>query len=106
MNWVNRNQNTALLIVFVTIGMIILFISNRDTSKYINIDIHEGDTLWSLSDQYKGDLSNDEWVRVVKNENNMIDDKIIAGHTLIIPEYKKVISKDRGIELASDKNEE
>ncbi|WP_397537604.1 LysM peptidoglycan-binding domain-containing protein [Rummeliibacillus pycnus] len=103
MNWVNRNQNTALLIVFVTIGMIILFIANRDTTKYTNIEIQEGDTLWALSDQYKGDLSNDEWVRLVKNENNMFDDKIIAGHTLIIPEYKKTISKDEGIELASDR---
>lgn len=103
MNWINKNQNTALVIVFVTIGMIILFISNRDTSKYTNIEIQQGDTLLSLADQYKGDLSNDEWVRIVKNENNMIDDKIIAGHTLIIPEYNNEISSDKGIELASDK---
>lgn len=103
MNWVKKNQNTALVIAFVTIGMIILFISNRDTTKYTNIEIQEGDTLWSLSDQYKGKLSNDEWVRIVKNENNMIDDKIIAGHTLIIPEYKKTILGNEGIELASER---
>lgn len=103
MNWVKNNQNTTLLIVFVTVGMIILFITNIDKTTYTNIKVHEGDTLWSLSNQYRGDLSNDDWVRLVKNENNMIDDKIIAGHTLVIPEYKQSKITEKGIELASDR---
>lgn len=106
MNWVKKNQNTALLIIFAIIGMIILLLTNRDTTPYTNIKVHEGDTLWSLSDQYKGNLSNAEWVRLVKNENNMIDDKIIAGHTLVIPENRQSITKEKGIEVASDKNDE
>ncbi len=104
MNWVKRNQNTTLLFAIVIIGMIILFVSNRDITSYAKIEIEQGDTLWSLSDKYKGNLTNDEWVRLVKNENNMIDDKIIAGHTLSIPEYNKTISNDKGIEVASEDN--
>lgn len=105
MNWIKKNQNTTLLIVFVMIGMSILLLSNRDTTKYTNIEVHEGDTLWSLSVRYKGNLSTDEWVSVVKNANNIIDDKIVAGHTLVIPDNKKSISTDKRIELASEKND-
>ncbi|RIJ63845.1 LysM peptidoglycan-binding domain-containing protein [Rummeliibacillus sp. TYF005] len=103
MNWIKRNQNTTLLLVFAFIAMIILLITYRDTTTYTNIKVHEGDTLWSLANQHKGDLSNEEWVRLVKSENNIIDDKIIAGHTLVIPENKQTKMTEKRIELASDK---
>jgi hypothetical protein len=104
MNWIKKNQNTTLLLVFAFIGMIILLITYRDTTTYTNIKVHEGDTLWTLSSQHRGDLSSEEWVRLVKSENNMIDDKIIAGHTLIIPKSKQTKNiTEQGIELASDR---
>lgn len=106
MNWVKRNQNTALFMVFAVIFMAILLLINRDTTTYTNIKVQEGDTLWSLSDRYKGDLSNAEWVRLVKNENNIMDDEIIAGHTLIIPDHKQTDPTNKEIVLASDKNDE
>ncbi|MCM3315909.1 LysM peptidoglycan-binding domain-containing protein [Rummeliibacillus stabekisii] len=102
MNWIKKNRNTTYLFAFIFAIMVILMVINRDTTSYTNIEVQEGDTLWSLSGLYKGDLSKSEWVSLVKDKNNIIDGRIIAGHTLSIPAYKKINTNKKGIELASE----
>ncbi|WP_108308013.1 cell division suppressor protein YneA [Metalysinibacillus jejuensis] len=55
---------------------------------YEEIKIEQGDNLITLAEQYKGSLSTDYWVAIVKTENAIYDDIIMAGQTLRIPESK------------------
>lgn len=74
-------------ILFIVSIMIIAYIFMIDDGKttYEQITIQHGDTLWTLAEQYKGELSRDEWIRKVKTENKLTDEQIVAGKELTIP---------------------
>ena len=56
---------------------------------FICIEISEGDTLWSIADTYISEeySSVDEYVKEVKELNNLSSDKIFCGATLVVPYF-------------------
>ena len=57
--------------------------------KSDEIKIESGDNLLTLAEQYKGNMSTTKWVTIVKAENNIYDDTIVVGKTLLIPDSPK-----------------
>jgi LysM repeat protein len=62
-----------------------IFITDDGKTTYEQIKIQHGDTLWTLAERYKGDLTTEEWIRKVKAENKLTDEQIIAGKELTVP---------------------
>lgn len=82
-----------LAVCFLTVGVLH---SNADSEKehkfkyYTSVVIEEGDTLWSIADQYmdkeiQGKIA---YIDEVKSINHIHDgNRIIAGQMLIVPYY-------------------
>ena len=58
--------------------------------RYINIQIHAGDTLWDLSCEYKpDDMTVRQYMKQVRKINRMDDNQLTACEYLIIPIYEE-----------------
>ena len=60
--------------------------------QYISIEINSGDTLESIAKAYYGPgySSLKNYIKDIKDVNNMVDDSIYAGGYIIIPQYVAV----------------
>lgn len=69
------------------IGMVSATSSNQ--KYFVCIEINEGDTLWSIAETYITEeySSTDEYVYEIKELNNLTDDKIFCGATLVVPYF-------------------
>lgn len=85
MTWLQKNNYIfVLLTVFFIIVMFILITDHGDTT-YEKIEVEHGDTLWTLAEKYRGNISHNDWIAKVKGENNLNNEKIIAGQKLTVP---------------------
>ncbi|MBK3494296.1 LysM peptidoglycan-binding domain-containing protein [Viridibacillus sp. YIM B01967] len=103
MNWFKKNQYITLLFGVCMAFTMIFVITNSGNTSYKEIEIHNGDTLLSLANKYSGKMADHEWIEMVRNENNIIDDTIYAGHTLVVPEHDILNVPNSVVEVASDK---
>lgn len=57
-----------------------------------SIEVQQGDTLWGIAKTYYTDECTDirTYIDTIKKANNMYDDKLISGQSLIVPYYKVV----------------
>ena len=80
----------ALLIaVGICISPAVVNASTKEATSYESIQIHNGDTLWSLAKEYNtSELSTNDFVKEIKEVNNLSSDYINNGNYLIIPVYK------------------
>ncbi|KIL45020.1 cell division suppressor protein YneA [Jeotgalibacillus soli] len=95
-------------ITFVFGVYLVVSLSEDAESTYIQVEIKDGDSLWSLSRQYADDLSMTEiqFIEWVTENNNLSSYKILSGEQLMLPisitdsnEFRYI---NDGIELASD----
>ena len=58
-----------------------------DSVSYMTIRVSEGDTLWSIADEYMGPEyeSREEYIETVMEINDVYDGNIHAGSYLVIP---------------------
>lgn len=80
----------AILLIVLSCSLAFLLSLRFDSSeeeKYIKITISEGDSLWKISDQYseQHSLTNNDFVRWVKQHNEIDGDQIFPGDEIIIP---------------------
>ena len=68
----------------------------QETPKYKYyhmITVEKGDSLWSIANEYKGESGTREYLNEIIELNDLTDDRIVAGQTLLISyysyEYKK-----------------
>lgn len=99
MNWIKNNVSVLLLL-----GVVLLFIGTGvnkllQEKNIEEITIVSGDTLWSLAKEYSGDMDPQNWIVQVKESNAIVDDKIIAGKTIVIP---TTVKQSNQMEIASD----
>lgn len=90
---------TILATVFVITGCLKTNQVKASSAKeenvyYKTIQVEEGDTLWTLADQYMGSNSFDrqQYIDEVKEMNHLTDDTIESGAYLMIP-YVKTVSE-------------
>lgn len=95
-------RNILLVVAATLVLMIFVFSYHTLTSaastntgnvsyKYFtSIQVEEGDTLWSIAEEYGDELhytSNKEYINEVKMMNKLRSDEIVSGQYLIIPYY-------------------
>lgn len=58
---------------------------------YTSIRLEEGDTLWSIAEEYNrnSDKTTEEYVHELRTMNSLLDDTIEAGHYLAVSYYVK-----------------
>ncbi|MET1013919.1 MAG: LysM peptidoglycan-binding domain-containing protein [Paenisporosarcina sp.] len=104
MVWIKNNQFITLLMGVVFICSV-LFVTNMvetNNESYNEIFINDGDTLWSLSEQYRGKTPKEEWIAEVMAANQLPTQMIQTGAVLKIPESLHQYAPDQGVELAGD----
>ncbi|KGR89311.1 hypothetical protein CD30_17275 [Ureibacillus massiliensis 4400831 = CIP 108448 = CCUG 49529] len=85
MKWLQKNSYiTVLFTTFLLIAAYVVVTDEGETS-YEQIEVQHGDSLWSLANKYKGDMSLHQWIETVKVENDLRDETIVAGGELTIP---------------------
>ena len=103
MNWVKNNPYISLLVgVIFSCTLCFTMIAGNHEQSSSEINIKEGDTLWTLSIKYGGDTPNLDWITEVMVVNNLETQQINAGDSIIIPNTLNKFSPDKGIELAGE----
>jgi len=103
MYWVKHNPYISLLIGIIFSCTICFTLSggNQEESHH-EVFVKDGDTLWSLSDQYRGNTPKYEWISEVMVANKLETQMIHVGDTLVIPSSLEQIAPDYGVEVAGD----
>lgn len=62
--------------------------SSKYQLSYQSIEIESGDTLWTIAEEYRGELSTKECVAVISEANGILDtDSIQSGDFLLVPDF-------------------
>ncbi|AYC29328.1 cell division suppressor protein YneA [Paenisporosarcina cavernae] len=98
-----KSFSFLLLLIFITVIGSTIFIGKVSDSKTSSIElvIQEGDTLWTLSDTFKGNSSREAWIATVMDMNSLRTQHIESGATLAIPVNSIPYVHDEGREYAS-----
>ncbi|MGE7672688.1 cell division suppressor protein YneA [Lysinibacillus sp. NPDC094403] len=100
MNWLKENPHITTLLGACLLFAAYLFITDPGDVTYTEIEIAQGDSLWSLAEQYRGKMKSDEWIQLVKTENELSNVQIIAGESLVIPVVGDQTNPINSIEIA------
>lgn len=107
------NSFTTMFILFSILFLAFILVKDERITTYEHITIEQGDTLWSLAEQYRGKMAEHDWIAAVKKENILRDEKIISGQLLLVPIVKNskyVVGQSESLEvhtikIASENNE-
>ncbi|EON73017.1 LysM peptidoglycan-binding domain-containing protein [Lysinibacillus sphaericus] len=100
MNWMKKNTHISILIGACLLFAGYLFITDPGDITYTEIHIEHGDSLWSLAEQYRGKMGTDDWIKIVKVENELKNVNIVAGKSLVIPVTGENTRHTNSIEIA------
>lgn len=57
-------------------------------SSYVSVLIEDGDSLWSLAEEYAPEqIKLNDYIRSVRSINHLWDDNIVAGQYIVLPVY-------------------
>ncbi|MGB5947352.1 cell division suppressor protein YneA [Paenisporosarcina sp.] len=103
MNWFKNNPFISLLIgvIFSCALVFVLGVAEQEES-HNEIFIKDGDTLWTLSDKYRGNTPKQDWISEVMLANNLNTQMIHSGDSLVIPNSLDQYAPDQGVEYAGD----
>lgn len=98
-------QNSYLILFFALI-MVFTFYAilshNTNSAQMSQVEIEEGDTLWTLAESFSGTTPHHEWIEEIMKENNLSTSKIIAGQSLKIPSDYLRFAPDETSKFAGD----
>lgn len=92
MTWLQKNNYIFVLLTVFLIIVMLIFITDQGDTTYENIEVKHGDTLWTLAEKYRGNISHNDWIAKVKGENNLNNETIIAGQKLNVPISRDVLN--------------
>ncbi|WP_440050845.1 cell division suppressor protein YneA [Lysinibacillus sphaericus] len=95
-----KNTHISILIGACLLFAGYLFITDPGDITYTEIHIEHGDSLWSLAEQYRGKMGTDDWIKIVKVENELKNVNIVAGKSLVIPVTGENTRHTNSIEIA------
>ncbi|WP_033544058.1 cell division suppressor protein YneA [Planococcus sp. CAU13] len=99
-------QKNSFVILFFALILLLSFYSvfshNNDQARMVQLKIEQGDTLWTLADEFSGNTPHHEWIDEIMKENQLDAPVITAGQTLAIPEKHLKFAPDQNLKLASD----
>lgn len=105
MKWLKENSFIAMLAVMAIAFLLVMYVKDEKIEKYEQIEVAQGDTLWSLAEHYRGKMSKEQWIEAVKNDNILFTDTIQAGQVLHVPVEKRsdYIAQLKQLEKAESK---
>ncbi len=84
----------VLLVILVVFTLLIIFIpafhksevkaADVNNNRYESVLIEDGDTLWSIAEEYYGSVNIPYQVDQIKKLNGIASDKITAGNYLLL----------------------
>ena len=78
---------TALTIIICTVGF---FILNEDVT-YTEREIQAGEDVYTLAAQYRGTLSEEQWISIFQRENNLhFGTYVYEGQHVVIPVHHTI----------------
>lgn len=86
--------NTLLLAgaVFILSVIFSLSLDKESPNKYQSVLINEGDTLWSIANQYEDDsLTKVEFIDWVEKHNDVRAERLHPGDTIVIPVKRELV---------------
>lgn len=60
---------------------------NQNTISFISITVEPGDTMWSITEEYRGQIEHQTFLRMIQQFNNMEHTVVREGATLKIPVF-------------------
>ncbi len=103
MNWFKNNPFISLLLgVILSCTLFFVVTANGQEESHNEIFIKDGDTLWTLSDRYRGNTPKQDWISEVMLANNLNTQMIHSGDSLVIPNSLDQYAPDHGVEFAGD----
>lgn len=100
MTWLKKNTHISILAGACLLFAAYLYMTDPGDISYAEIQIEHGDSLWSLAEQYRGKMSSDDWIKLVKMENELTNIKIVAGKSLVIPVLDQQANPIKIMEIA------
>ncbi|TDL34956.1 LysM peptidoglycan-binding domain-containing protein [Jeotgalibacillus sp. S-D1] len=95
------------IVVTLAFGLYLTFsLADEQQESFINVEVEQGDSLWSLSKEYSESLSMSEkaFIEWVTAENNLASYSIYEGEQLVLPiteqDKEKFLQDD--VQLASE----
>ena len=72
---------------------------DQTTKYYTSVSVKAGDSLWSISSGYRemGYSDKADYIREIKDINNITGDTISAGSSIIIPYYEPLYTADASV---------
>ena len=89
MKKIKLNSFTSMFLVFSILLLALIFHKDNNIELYEQVSITQGDTLWSLAEQYRGKMATHDWINEVKKENGLRDGKVVSGQILVVPVEKE-----------------
>ena len=99
---IKKFPNASFFLALFTVMFLVIWSQLPKDLAYDEINIQEGDNLVTLAQQYKGELTTEQWVDLVKVENKLANDTIVVGHSIVVPVSKSKVVEIDGVQLASD----
>lgn len=106
---VNKLNRDFIFILFIAILLAYLFISTQISEQHkfeyvIEVEVNEGDTLWSIASHYSDGISIQAYISLLKNANQLHEDLIYPGQKLLIPQLdNNEVALNEGDYLLSSK---
>ena len=96
-------RQNSYLIAFFSLIVVFTFYAilshNTNSTSMSQVEIEEGDTLWTLAESFSGATPHHEWIEEIMN---LSTPKIIAGQSLKIPSDQLKFAPDETIKFAGD----
>jgi cell division protein YceG involved in septum cleavage len=108
LTWEKNSYTILLIIVAIIAGFILLFMQKADQENvFSTVTVQEGDSLWTLADQYADEhhMSKVDFIKWVENENHLKSASIKSGDPIIIPVKKKIVNNDQQLQQFASNGE-
>ncbi|PLR77142.1 cell division suppressor protein YneA [Bacillus sp. V3-13] len=81
------NYYFAILLILLSFATALLINGDGEGENYMKIKVVEGDTLWTISNEFSNEhsLSPQEFVSLVETLNGINGDEIFPGDEIMIP---------------------
>ncbi|GKW44822.1 MULTISPECIES: cell division suppressor protein YneA [Planococcus] len=103
MTFIQKNSYlTAFFLLVLLVSIYTIFSYNSSEATMSQVQVKEGDTLWTLAESFSGDIPHHEWIEDIMQENGLETPKIIVGQSIKIPSDQLKYAPDETVKLAGD----